>query len=87
MTTPSKRNDNGGHDECTTEAEIGRNDKGKIGANRIERAMREIHDAAERKDQRQAERNQKIIDTIKQSVEDLLGEQHGGHDMGSAVAR
>ena len=35
--------------------------------------MGEIDDAAEGEDQRQAKRDQEIIDAIKQSVEDLLG--------------
>jgi hypothetical protein len=34
--------------------------------------MREIDDAAERKDQRQAKRDQEIVDAVKQPVEDLL---------------
>ena len=38
----------------------------------IERAMREIDDAAEREDQRQAKRDQQVVDAVKQPVEDLL---------------
>jgi hypothetical protein len=34
--------------------------------------MGEIDDAAEREDQRQAERDQEIVDAVKQPVEDLL---------------
>ena len=44
----------------------------KIGPDRKECAMREIDDAAEREDQRQAKRDQKIVDAVKQPVEDLL---------------
>ena len=50
---------------------------GEIGADGIERAMRQIDDAAEREDQRQAERDQQIVDADEQAVEDLLEDQDG----------
>src|SRR6202022_3443699 len=74
--------DHGGRHERTAEAEIGRQHKREIGADRIERAMREIDDAAEREDQRQAKRDQEIVDAVKQPVEDLLCQQYGGHGFG-----
>src|SRR6476661_6985655 len=58
--------------ERPAEAEIGRKHKGEIGADRIKRAVGEIDDAAEREDQRQAKRDQQVIDAVKQPVEDLL---------------
>src|ERR1041385_7329849 len=46
----------------------------QIGADRVERAMRQIDDAAEREDQRQAKRDQQLVDAEEQAVEDLLAE-------------
>ena len=57
----------------------GRQHDREVGADRVERAMREIDDAAEREDQRQAERDQQVIDAVEQAVEHLLDEEHGVH--------
>ena len=45
---------------------------GQVRAERIERAVREIDEAAQRKDERQAERDQQIIRADQQAVDDLL---------------
>jgi hypothetical protein len=41
--------------------------------------MREVDDAAEREDQREAERDQKVIRTDQQPVQDLLDEENELH--------
>ena len=58
----------------------------EVGADRVERAVREVDDAAEREDQRQAERDQQVVDAVEQAVEQLLEEQHRRQD-GTADAR
>ena len=72
ITTPSSATATGAATNDAAEAEIGRQHQREIGADRVERAMREIDDAAEREDQRQAERDQQIVDAVEQAVEDLL---------------
>ncbi len=47
----------------------------EIGADRIEGAVGEVDDAAEREDQRQAERDQEVIDPVEQPVQYLLDEE------------
>jgi hypothetical protein len=47
----------------------------EIGPDRIERAMRQVDDAAQREDQRQAERDQEVVDPVEQSVQYLLDEE------------
>src|SRR4051812_3141890 len=52
--------------------------------------MREVDDAAEREDQRQAERNQQVVDADEQAVEHLLDDEdelHGHCAATAAVAR
>src|SRR5262249_56528214 len=44
----------------------------EIGADGVEAAVREIDDAAQREDQRQAERDQKVISADQEAVENLL---------------
>jgi len=45
---------------------------GQVRAERIKRTVREIDEAAERKDQRQAERDQQVVRADQQAVDDLL---------------
>ena len=62
-------------DDGAAEADMrGEHDR-EIGADRIEGAMRQIDDAAEREDQRQAERDQEVIDPVEQPVQHLLDEE------------
>ena len=49
--------------------------------------MGEIDDAAEREDERQAERDQQVVDAVKQAIEDLLQDEGGGHGRGPGGAR
>src|SRR5262249_21109947 len=49
-----------------------RQDDREIGADRVKATVREIDDAAEREDQRQAERDQKVISADQEAIENLL---------------
>ena len=49
-------------DECRGETDMGREHDGEIGPERIECAVRQIDDAAEREDQREPERDQQVVD-------------------------
>ncbi len=60
------------HDEGARKPDTVRQDDREIGADRVEAAVREIDDAAEREDQRQAECDQKIISADQEAVENLL---------------
>ena len=66
-------------DECAGKADAVRQDDREIGADGVEAAMREIDDAAEREDQREAERDQQVIGADQQSVENLLEEEDELH--------
>ena len=61
------------------EADAVRQDHREIGADGIETAMREIDDAAEREDQRKAERDEQVIGADQQSVENLLEDEDELH--------
>ena len=52
---------------------------GQVRAERIERTVREIDEAAERKDQRQAERDQQVVRADQQAVDDLLDDLNENH--------
>ena len=54
-------------------------DDGEVRAERIERAVRQVDQPAQREDQRQAERDQQVVGTRKQAIENLLEDlrQHG----------
>src|SRR5262249_7856606 len=60
------------HDERAREPDAVRQDDREIGADRVKATVREIDDAAEREDQRQAERDQKVISADQEAVENLL---------------
>jgi len=60
------------HDERAREPDAIRQDDREIGADRVEATVGEIDDAAEREDQRQAERDQKVISADQEAVENLL---------------
>ena len=51
----------------------------EIGADGVEPAMREIDDAAEREDQREAERDQQIVGADQEAVENLLEDEDELH--------
>src|SRR5262249_43564280 len=51
----------------------------EIGADRVKAAVREIDDAAEREDQRQAECDQKVISADQEAVENLLDDEDELH--------
>ena len=54
---------------------------GEVGADGVERTVGQIDDAAEREDQRQAERDQEVVDAVEQAVQHLLQKKrhcHGG---------
>ncbi len=61
------------------EAEISGDLDGRIGAERIERAMREIDDAADAEDQRQAERDQQIIAAEHEAIDHLFQQESELH--------
>jgi hypothetical protein len=53
---------------------------GEVRAERVERAMREIDEAAQREDERQPERDQQVIRADQEAVDDLLedlGDDYG----------
>src|SRR5207253_2159783 len=60
------------HHERTGESDVIRQLDGKISTERIKGAMREIDQAAQRKYEREPERDQQIICAGKQPVQDLL---------------
>ena len=64
-----------GYDKLKDELNLLSIVKRKEIAERIERAMREVDDAAEREDQRQAERDQQVIHAVEQAVQHLLQKQ------------
>ena len=71
--------DNGRDHERAGEADaVGEHDR-KIGADRVEAAMRQIDDAAERKDQRKAKRNEQVIGSDQEPVENLLNDEDDLH--------
>ena len=72
-------------DQCACEADAVRQDHRQIGADGIETAMREIDDAAEREDQRKAERDEQVISTNQQSIENLLEDEDELHADDSAL--
>src|SRR2546426_2799831 len=53
--------------------------EGDVGAEREERAVREVDDADHPEDDRQAERHQDVERTQHEPVQDELGEDRGGH--------
>src|SRR4029077_6834116 len=54
------------------EPDASRQDDRKIGADRVKAAMREVDDAPEREDQRQAKRDQQVICADQEPVENLF---------------
>ncbi len=66
-------------DRCADEAEPVGKDDDQVRADRIEAAVREVDDAAEGEDQRQAERDQQVIGTGEEAVEDLLEDENELH--------
>ena len=62
-------------DERAGKADARRQDDREIGADGVEPAMREIDDAAEREDQREAERDQQIVGADQEAVENLLEDE------------
>src|SRR5262249_52421827 len=67
------------HDKRAGETDAVRQDHREISADGVEAAMREIDDAAERKDQRQPERDQQVIGADQDAVEDLLEDEDELH--------
>ena len=75
-------------DERTREADVVRQHHGEVRAQRIERAVGEIDEPTQRKDERQAERDQQVIRADQQAIDDLLddlGEDHRQSEMGSEL--
>ena len=70
-----------------TEAEIFRDLDGDVGAERIERAVREIDDAADAEDQRQAERDQEVIAPEHQAIHHLLQQKSELHMRSATLKR
>ena len=80
MTMPSSADQHGRGHERAAEADIrGQHDR-EIGSDGVERAVRQIDDAAERKDQRQPERDQKVDRAEEQAVDHLLRDENELHD-------
>ena len=59
-----------------TEAEIFCDFDRCIGAERVERAMRQVHDAADAEDQRQTERDQQVVASEHEAVDYLFEQEH-----------
>ena len=66
-------------DERAGKTDARRQDDREIGADRVEAAVRQIDDAAEREDQREAERDQEIVGADQEAVENLLEEKDELH--------
>src|SRR5918994_1375642 len=60
-------------------AKARREQHGKIGADGIEPTMGEVHDAAEREDQRQPERDEEVICADEEAVQHLLEKEDELH--------
>ena len=58
------------------EAEVLADRDREVGADRVERAVGEIDDPAEREDQRQPERDEQVVRTREQAVQQVLDEEH-----------
>ena len=76
---PSSPTSTGDGEEGAGKADMRRQHHGEIGADRVEAAMGQVDDAAEREDQRQAERDQKVIGADQQPVQHLLEEEDELH--------
>ena len=76
MRMPKQPTTTGEATKRADEADAIRQDHRQIGADGIEAAMREIDDAAEREDQREAERDEQVIRADQQAVENLLEDEN-----------
>ena len=66
-------------DKGAGKSEARRQQHRQVGANGVEAAMGEVHDAAEGEDERQAERDEEVVGADEQPVQHLLEEKDELH--------
>ncbi len=78
---PDQGDGNRRGDECAGIADVIGELDGEVGTERVERTVREVDEAAQREDERQPERDQKVIRAGEQAVDDLLEDLDRDHGM------
>ena len=84
---PDERDQHRRDDERAAEAQRARELDREVRAERVERAVREVDEPAQRKDQREPERDQQVVRADEQAVDDLLEDLDRCHGMPARTGR